>query len=301
MNKRGQVTLFVVLGILIVIIIATIFFLRTLTSEQAGRTGVTTTLALSNVKNRVDSLVNLCFTEFSDSIIYEAGEHGGYAVIEANYWQGLPYGDGWGTEDHPQYLPLVYLQCGDVSLMPDLSDVERSIENSIGYSLANLDCLRNFDDFKIGGWGVEGTKIDVIADVNENGISLELNIPRTFTKDDKSFDIDNYHYSSNVAFPFYLEKAEEIISGLDELLLDVGPDLFSRISSGELTEEEAAEEARNQVDTYLDGLDAELDSEGYLFIHITSLDPPPECSQNPELFLIKNRENNFRFVFGASL
>lgn len=169
MEKRGQVTLFVVLGILIVIIIAIIFFLRTLTSEKAGRTEVTTTLALSNAINRVNSLVNLCFTEASDRIVYEAGKHGGYAAIASNNWRVIP-NNGFGTEDHEVFKPLVYFQCEGVNLMPDISDVEYTLEDSIEYSLTNEGCLKNFDDLEGEGWIVEGSEVDVVADVNENGV-----------------------------------------------------------------------------------------------------------------------------------
>ncbi len=301
MEKRGQATLFIILGIIFVVLIIIILFIRTESTKNIGREETATTLSLSNVITKANNLVDLCFSEFADRVIYDAGKHGGYAVIESDNFRGLPYSDGWGSEDHPQYAPLVYLRCGTASLMPDISDVERTIKESIEYSLLNEDCLNDFEELKKEGWEVSGTKTEVIAEINEDGISLELNIPRTLTKDENSFYISNFNHQSNINIPFYLGKAEEIINDVNTLLLNLRQYLDSKIDSGLLSEEEALTEARNQVDLLLENVKQELDNEGYDFYHVTSLDSPVECSQNPELFLIKNRENNFRFVFGASL
>ncbi len=300
MHKRGQATLFVFLGILIVAVLLIIIFVNSNIIERTRESDVGSTLSLENTRDRVNNLVNLCFTEISDKIIYDSGIHGGYSIIEPDFFRGMPYSNGMYTEDHPLFAPLIYLQCGNINLIPEISDVERTMEEAIEYSIGNSNCLDNFNEFENEGWVLQGTLIDVASMVNEKGVFLELNIPRTFSKDTELFSIDKFTYISNVNVPFYLGKADAITSSIKGIALTLGDELVRRVQEGELTEEEAIDNFRNEIGLVLNSLKGDLNREGYDFYHVSSLDPPIECSENPELFLIKNRENNFRFVFGVS-
>ena len=301
MEKRGQVTIFVIAGLLILVMVFVSFFLLLKTNEQEGREEVTTTLSLSSTQERVNNLVELCFDEFSDFFIYDLGKHAGYAVIEEDHFRGLPDASGWGIEDHPVFLPLVYLQCGAERRYPMKEDVKRTLEQAIEFRLNSAPCLEDFDTFRDEGWDIEGTEIDVSAQVEETGIFLDLTIPRTFRKNDQSFSIDTFHYDHSVNVLFYLEKSQEIIDRVNELLLSLQLSLGNQVLNGLITEDEAIILAQTQVDSLLDGIENELILGGYVFEHRSSLAPPPECDQNPELFLIKEQNTQFKYVWGASL
>lgn len=287
----GQVSLFVLLSIVFLLLVVIFIFLQLSVIEKTVSTEVTSTLSLSQAHHTAQNLVQLCLSELSDQIIYDAGEHAGYAIIENDFFRGLPFADGWGSEDHPEYMPLVYLKCGNARLLPTVSDIQRTIENALEFYLAYGNCLKNFDTLKKEGWNIEGTKIDATVTVQQTGVFIDLYFPRTATKDEFSFDIDTFHYNSQINFPFYLEKTEEIIQNITNIL----GDLKSRIGK------ETINGIRIKVYQFLDDFKIELSSTNHDLFHLPSLDPPPECSPHTEIFMIKNRENNFRFIFGASL
>src|SRR3989344_4318347 len=112
MPKRGQITLFVIIGIIIIVLAIILILIFSRRVERISREEIVSTLSLTSTINNVNNLVNLCFRELTDSVIYEAGKHGGYAALDSNFWRELPESDRWGAEDHPQYMPLVYLKCG---------------------------------------------------------------------------------------------------------------------------------------------------------------------------------------------
>ena len=258
-------------------------------------------LVLANSERTVDNLIRLCLTEFADNVIYDAGTHAGYSVVAADTFLGLPTNDEFATERHPQYSLLVYLQCGPNRITPTIDDVEKTIEESIEFSFENGDCLNNFRSLENQGWTITGSDINVNSEVDEDGIFLNLEIPRTFSKGGFYFSVSDFTYTSNVNIPFYLDKSNDIIDRLDIRLINLEPGLRDMVFGGELSQEEALEEARNQVNDLFDEIRGELDGLNYEFFYVPSLGAPFECSVSPMLFLIRNKENNFKYIFGASL
>lgn len=295
MEKKGQVTLFVILSVIIVIILLIVIFLKNNIFEAEGE--IETTLSLSLTQQNVNDLVKICLNELSDKVIYDAGEHGGYSIIEEDFFRGIPNDDF--AEDHPIFVPLVYFQCGGYRVVPEISELERTMEEALEFYLDI--CLNNFQEYKNQGWEVGGTLVDIKSDVSSENVYIKLNIPRIFRKDDKTFSIESFDYVSNINLPFYVDKSKEIIDSTNILLQNLEPILSARVLMGVLTEQEAIDEAGIEFENSMDNLNNELNLEGYDLFHLPSLDPPVLCSQNPELFMIRNRENSFRFVFGMSL
>ena len=299
MNKRGQVTIFVVLGILIVIVIGIVVLIRTNSLNKAGESGLGTSISLSQSIDEINSFVNLCLTEFSDSAIYDAGKHAGYALIKPENYFGLP-NNGFGSSNHPIFGKVVYLTCNGVDQTPNILNVETNIEEALEYYLIN-ECLDEFNILRDNGWNVEGEEFDVNINMENSGIFVTLNIPRKFDKNEISFEISNFDYFSGIDFNFYLVKSKEIVDSITNLLISILPELELKVNRGELTVGAATEIAINEVEELLETYRIELDSLGYDFFYAMDFNPPDECNNFPKIFLIKNRENKFRYVFGASL
>lgn len=183
MEKRGQVTLFIIIAIVIVAAVLLFILLRPAIMPTA----------LDEAKIReIKSFVQIDMKDAVDSSIFIIGQSGGYYDQDIFYIEGIPiyYLDG------KKYIPSTRM-------------VEESLSSIILLTLTNITEPAINETFK----DVELTfgKPNVIADIQNESISIEINWPITIKKGRSSVVLDKWTVEQDVRIPHVLNVSTEII------------------------------------------------------------------------------------------
>lgn len=193
MKKRGQVTLFIVLGLALLIGVVLFFFMR------ENSTGVLDEAALAiedeDARN-VYIFVKDCLRTTADDALFYFGYNGG----NVNYFP-MKY-------EYPKYSVPYYFYEG-VSYMPTEEDVDDNILSE--YVRQNLDsCISGFDSFS-------GLEI-VAGDINPNvliakeSVIFELDYPVSVYKGENVIDVGpDFRYEKNLRLKDILAISRTIV------------------------------------------------------------------------------------------
>src|SRR3989344_4265802 len=152
MSKRGQFTLFVVLGIL-VLLLATLFFV--FKDDLFGFVGIGGELSYPSEIQEVVDHVQECVDASSADAVFQIGLSGGYYDLPEKTY----------TDDTFAYPIPYYLYDGeDISLSSD--DLEHELNDYISVLVRSCITLEQFSDFTI----TEGAKILSIIKIIRNRI-----------------------------------------------------------------------------------------------------------------------------------
>lgn len=148
MNKKAQVTIFIIIGIILVASVVLYFIFRG---------GITQSYAISdtgNVKNFVDS----CVEEVSSEVVERVGLGGGYYYAQENSLNGVT---------------LYYSESIDKSFIPTKEDIEQEISNYITENL--FFCTGSFNDFP--DLEISAEDLNVLTTIGEENINLNIIYP----------------------------------------------------------------------------------------------------------------------------
>ena len=315
MKKRGQVVIFVILGIVIVAIITLLVFLAS-TRNNTAKTEVTASqVDLDSAIKEVNTLVESCLEKISKQAILSAGRFGGYASCSTCDQNEQVYN---GRPNNAQVIPGVGPgSCGitalfnpklepagcDLSILgcnlgwtwetlpdPPQNRITEPMEVYINFFFNS--CIRNnFEDIEEEGWTVNDAEItlksDGTPDSDKNyrtkitmdpnsGTLFTFQIPRTFSKGGKSFTIDEYTYQSEIN----LIEVVEIVKKLRDKLFSGG----------------VLESDPNKRETIYGSIKADIQNK-YYFIWGTDPNFQAQLFLLKEKDLTKKNEELFRFLF----
>jgi len=148
-RKRGQVTIFIILAIVIVGFVLVFF---------AFRTGLFET-AFSSQFSDVSTFVQDCIDKEAIDVVYQVGDGGGYY-----FSPNLSTSSG-----------IAYYSINGKILMPSKEDVEKEISYYLNQKL--FFCTKNFVDFP--NYEIIQGEIDTKADIRGDKIVLNVNYPVT--------------------------------------------------------------------------------------------------------------------------
>ena len=134
MKKRGQVTVFVIVGILILLALLLFFYLRAKTTIFTPEIVVPQEVA--PIKRYVES----CVQDIGEKAVIKLGMQSGYVEIPEDIAMNP---EAYIAVGGPLKLPYWYLNGVDTS--PTLSDIQSQISDYVSKNLKS--CLRNFSDF----------------------------------------------------------------------------------------------------------------------------------------------------------
>ncbi len=189
MNKKGQVTLFVIIAIIFIGGVALFFIFR----EGIEKKDVFTP-EIENVK----SFVEECVREVGEEAVYFIGVGGGYFFPpELATSEGIPY---------------YYIDGGNK--MPSKENVEKEISSYVDRSL--ISCTKNFEDFK--ELNIEQKTIKTKAKIDNEIITLSIISPISVTKADTTSIIDNFE---NIEIPV---RMGIVYNSIQEIMEEAGKD-----------------------------------------------------------------------------
>ena len=194
LNRKGQITVFIILGILIVLVFSLFFILKqTSVSKNVKVTEeVLTPLQGDNIKLFVES----CLNRVSEEGLVLIGRQGGYYQSPLDY-SILFVGDK---------LPYYYYE--DEIRVLEIEDAEKELERYIKDYLPV--CVDNFKIFEKSGYDITEGEIVVSVSYNER-TKIVLNYPLKFELGQDVMEFDTFIKVVNVNVKKFIEAAEELV------------------------------------------------------------------------------------------
>lgn len=181
--KRGQVALFVIIAILVVIAAGIVVYIQ---RENLG-----IKFMQNPATESVDAYVDDCFKRTSEDGIYLIGMQGGYIelpsrVFEANF-SSISYGylDGNKT-------------------FQSVSGMESQIEDYVSLMLPRCADFSKFD------FSVSAGTVETLAEVKDDRVDVSASWPLSITKGDATYKLDKY----NIRIPVRLGKIQAVASNI---------------------------------------------------------------------------------------
>lgn len=170
-TKRGQITLFILLGVVLIIAIAFLYYMNL---QSAGSVRVTE--AGQEEFLSIEEFISTCITKSAAESGYYISEHAGWQYTPDNPTDYVvdPYG-GTITRVYDKNL-------AEPVLLLDLDEVEYNYAGKVRRLI--LACVDDFQIFKNMNYYVEYKSPQVTATILQNFSIIETNFPVTITKGD---------------------------------------------------------------------------------------------------------------------
>jgi len=177
--KRGQLSIFILFGLVILIAYGFIFYLNNRIAEIEKEVELQiASLDLSTlIKNNVDA----CLITTGEDALKFVGLQGGY-YDKPKYsvdYKGLFY-----TPFHTMYANNIQ------NVIPSLQTIENEISKYVDNNLQN--CIKDFEDIKDLGYKIESGKFSTTTSVAKDNAVFILNFPITISLNTKSEKIENF-------------------------------------------------------------------------------------------------------------
>lgn len=193
-NRRGQVTVFIILGL--IILISSMIFL----GMKGKLTFFDPDAIINPDKTAVKNFVEACLRDTAKDAATLAAFQGGYATIDAKAWKLGRQGNFESMLGEDGFKIPYWVHEGDDSYIPEKEDVEKSIElyvdQRIENCLDNLSMLRKYYDLKVLG------KPKSYAAVGSGRITIQMDYPimlKTLKKSGNT-KVDNFYATVNSNF-----------------------------------------------------------------------------------------------------
>lgn len=196
MNKRGQVTVFIILGILILIIIGVSFYIYNQYYKKELEPTTITSTEIEAFKDYVED----CIIYEVDSILDPLGKQGG----TLNPGLSQPY-YGYNVA----YLCYTDSFSACYNKKPNLiGSMEQEISNYVKQNIVS--CIK-LDKIRDMGFNIEAGTQDVKTTINDYNIIVTLNYPVTISKQNIMVKEDTYTKTFNSPLGKLANVAKDII------------------------------------------------------------------------------------------
>ncbi len=160
MLKRGQVTIFIVVGLLIILLVAAIFLVKAFFISSELKEIDPAPILSDSVKSYIES----CIEKTGKSALAFVAQQGGYYELPALAELGLPY----------------YLY-GNKSRLLSKKELEQQISSYMNNEL--FFCIQNFIPFKKAGLDIEQKEIATVTKVFDEKVIFDVTLPVTIKQD----------------------------------------------------------------------------------------------------------------------
>ncbi|MAE42443.1 hypothetical protein CMO93_01615 [Candidatus Woesearchaeota archaeon] len=174
-KKKGQLTIFVLLGLVLLIAVSFIFYVNkngTIQTSEIEKSGELS-LSAAPIKNYVES----CVKEVGEDAIRFIGRQGGYFELPEK-----------STKDF--LTKTAYYFYENDNIMPSKEMIEEELSNYM-YNMLFF-CLQNFASFERIGFNVEHKNLVTKATIQEKGITFDVNLPLEIKKGETKQDIADF-------------------------------------------------------------------------------------------------------------
>ena len=185
MDKRGQITIFIILAIVVIAAVG-IYFAVSGNLDKVKSSSLDT--------RQIKGFVESCIGEIGKDAIYEVGQRGGYI-----------FAPSLSTEEKIPY----YLYEGK-NYLPSQEKLEKSLSKYIEDFL--FVCLNNFEDFP--DYAISKGKISCETDFTNNSVEFNVNYPLVISKNNQTSKIENFKTIEVSSFEQSFYSAQQIIENI---------------------------------------------------------------------------------------
>jgi len=188
MNKKGQVTIFIVIAVIIIVVILALFI--KINNNNSKYNSIP-----QNVQPVYSFVENCIKTTGEDAIVYTS-MHGGYS-------------------SEPSDKPLIkseipYYVYNKKNYMPNKSLIEDEVSN---YLMSNLSgCINDFEN--LSDFEINATKSIVNTTINSNNVVFDVRYPISIQKDKFTYKLENFNGIE------VLVRLNEIFNAANEITID---------------------------------------------------------------------------------
>jgi hypothetical protein len=191
--KRGQITIFIIFGIVILIILAAFFYIRSVpeeemeVEEERAREAV---LLTEPIKMYVEG----CIKETIKDVLVSTGQQGGYFVLPQDSTEGMYENTAYFFREKNKLFPSREIISKELS---------KSFDNIFTY------CLDDFEPFRQQGYTFEYDTVSSDILIQANDILIEIDFPLKITKGDSITEISSFSASSETV------RLNEILNSIE--------------------------------------------------------------------------------------
>jgi hypothetical protein len=233
-GRRGQITVFMIIGIILLFSSSLLFYIRGQVTEGIGEEFIPTIEEVPLEAQPVKVFVEDCIANIGREAVENIGKHGGYVdpydiqLAGTAFNMGLEPTESDGIllfDRNDTLMPYWwYLKspntcsgnCEFDTLRPPISkddslySIESQIDRYINRELPK--CLNNFEAFTAQGFQItEQGPIDADARITEREIAILVNYPLQITQQDQQTDITSFYTRLDVRFKDIYEMASMIV------------------------------------------------------------------------------------------
>ena len=181
MNKKGQVTIFIIIAIIIVAAVAGYFILK-------GSKGSFS----QGFSEPVSNYVQTCLDNSLEEVVIGIGQGGGYF-----------YPNEFSTDSGVSY----YYGKEGVFNFPLKEDIEEEISKVVSEKL--VECTNNFTDFTT--YDIESRDPEIETEISEEKVKIFVEYPIKITKGENNVVLENFRTEINVKLGLIYGVVEKII------------------------------------------------------------------------------------------
>ena len=172
MQKRGQFTLFVIIGVILVLVIGVTVYYKDSISEFAGLSG---SLSYPSEVSEIVEHVQDCVDDSADEAVDGIGYTGGYYTLpdETFYYEGIAFG-----------IPYYFYDGEDLTI--SLDDMEEELGD---YFLALVDACVTLDEFS--EFDIDDSEGEVSVEVESDTVTIGYEYPIEVSAGDNSYVLDD--------------------------------------------------------------------------------------------------------------
>ncbi len=196
-NKRGQLTVFIIIGIVLVILITCLFFLVSKYTEQQGEQQFVVKVS---DKSSVKYFAESCVEKVSAPGIYLLAKNGGF-VYDPDYFPST------GMLITEKYI-LNYHDENNIDPVSEKKQIQDELNKFIADSfkgcLSDFELFREYFDFEYG-------EIDVKTRVNEDNVEVNINYPITIIEGSKKTELSEFSKVLPIRLGYVLDVKNTIL------------------------------------------------------------------------------------------
>ncbi|MBN1386715.1 hypothetical protein JW968_07155 [Candidatus Woesearchaeota archaeon] len=192
--KRGQVTVFIVLGIVILMIVSLVIYMTAL--RHKGEIEMTVEQARVTDFEQIRMLTQKCVEDVAETQFFSMGLKGGYYTLPPLHFKSI-YSD----------IPYFYFE-GYVGLV-NKTDLERELSEAIEEAFPY--CLQGFRNYKMMGYSFNEPNVTADVEVGIKNIIFKIRYPLEIKKGDAVKSYEEFEYVQQARMLNIIDAAKEIV------------------------------------------------------------------------------------------
>lgn len=189
--KRGQVTTYVILGLVILFVIGIIFFLRGNVIQSILEQDTQKIKDVPPQVQVINDFVQDCVESTSEDALYVIGQHGGYFI----------------TPQPSTVNKVYYYFINNRVNIPEKGIIENEISKYINQELSFCTNFSNFEGFQISQGNIR-SKISI----NENDVLISLKYPLNIKREDIDYSLEDFNINLDIRLGLIYDVSKEIVN-----------------------------------------------------------------------------------------